>query len=254
MDHHEDAFRAALLDPAQPVPKGLLDGAGQPTQKRFDVYRNNVTVALIEALRAAFPVVRKLLGNANFDQLAPLYARAHPPKSPLMMHYGADMPPFLEGFAPLKHIGYLADVARLELAMRRAYHAADATPLEAARLAEVDPDTLMASTLGLAPAVQCVPSPWPLFDIWRFNMQDGAEKPRAQPQSVLITRADFDPLPHPLTAAETAWLSAIGTKATFSDAQDAAAALDPDFDLSPLLTVLLQHGALTTLTPQRTDT
>ena len=39
----QSQLRAALLDPTQAVPAGLTDGAGMPTQKRFDVYRNNVT-------------------------------------------------------------------------------------------------------------------------------------------------------------------------------------------------------------------
>lgn len=248
MNSHEHMFRAALLDPAQAVPEGLTDGAGAPTTKRFDVYRNNVTVALIEALRTAFPVLRKLLGDANFDQLAPHFARAHPPASPLMMHYGIDMPDFLAGFTPLKHIGYLPDVARLELAIRQAYHAADAIPLSATDLAETEPDALMAACLSFAPAVQIVPSPWPLFDIWRYNMQEGAEKPRNVAQSVLITRPEFDPVPHPLTPAQATWVSAIKAGTSLSGAQDAAIAHDPKFDLSPLLTLLLQQEALTTLT------
>ncbi|MEM9872054.1 MAG: DNA-binding domain-containing protein [Pseudomonadota bacterium] len=248
MSTSQSHFRAALLDPGAPVPGGLVDGAGTPTVKRFAVYRNNVTVALIEALRTAFPVLRKLLGDANFDQLAPLYARAHPPQSPLMMHYGQDMPAFLEGFAPLQHLAYLADVARLELALRRAYHAADATPLEAEVLAACPPEALMASTLGLAPAIQLIPSQWPLFDIWHYNTLADAPKPQAIAQPVLITRAAFDPEPHALTAAQHAWLAACLAGASLSQAQDQATALDPEFDLAPLLGLLLSHGALTSLT------
>ena len=56
-------FRAALLDSDRPVPDGLTDGDGHPTTRRFSVYRNNVTVALIDAMRAGFPVLVKLLGD-----------------------------------------------------------------------------------------------------------------------------------------------------------------------------------------------
>jgi hypothetical protein len=168
-----------------------------------------------------------------------------------MMHYGAEMPAFLEDFAPLHHIGYLADVARLEIAMRRSYHAADSTPLAAERLGAMPPEALMDATLTLAPAVGLVRSAWPLFDIWRFNAVDGAPKPRAIAQSVLITRAEFDPELHPLDAAQAAWIGAIQTGETLARAQDAGLAQSPDFDLLPVLTLLLQHGALTHLTPPK---
>ncbi|WP_299292444.1 DNA-binding domain-containing protein [uncultured Tateyamaria sp.] len=244
----QSQFRAALLDPERSVPEGLVGADGQPTEKRFAVYRNNVTVALTEALRSAFPVLEKLLGDENFASLARLYARAHPPRTPMMMHYGVDMPEFLAAFQPLAHIGYLPDVAHLELAMRRAYHAGDVAPFDAERLSQITPDRLMASTLRLAPAVQLVPSQWPLFDIWRYNMQAGADKPRAIAQPVLVARRLFDPAPFPLTTAQAAWVAATQDGNTLAGAQDAAASIDPDFDLTPLLTLLLQQGCIADIT------
>ena len=241
-------FRAALLDPDAAAPAGLQDAAGHQAIKRFDVYRNNVTVALTDALRAAFPVVLKLLGDQNFDQLARLFVRAHPPSSPLMMHYGDALPAFLDAFTPLAHIGYLSDVSRLELALRRSYHAADPAPFDPARLGALTPEALMGSTLTLAATVQWVPSQWPLVDIWRFNTIAGADKPRPVAQAALITRAEFDPEPHALNPAQAAWLTQISSGATLAQAQDAACTTDPDFDLTTVLGLLIQHNAIADFT------
>lgn len=240
----QSQFRAALLDPNAPSPDGLHDAQGHRAGKRFDVYRNNVTVALIEALQTGFPVVQKLLGTQNFDQLAQVFVRAHPPQSPLIMHYGAALPAFLDGFAPLAHIGYLSDVARLELALRRSYHAADPAAFDPSQLGASAPEVLMASTLTIAAPVELIPSRWPLVDIWHFNTVEGADKPRATPQSALITRAEFDPEPHAVGEAEAAWLAQIMSGATLAQAQETASKTDPNFDLTTVLSLLLQHNAI----------
>ena len=240
----QSVFRDALLDAAAAVPDGLIDGHGGPAGRRYSVYRNNVAVSLTEALHTGFPVLLKLLGETNFDRLAGLYLRAHPPQSPLMMHYGQKMPAFLDGFDPLKHIGYLPDVARLELALRRSYHAADAAPVEPRRLAAADPERLAGARLIFAPAVEYVPSRWPLHDIWRFNTEDGAPKPRAVAQPVVITRPDFDPVPHPLTPAEAACLTALQQGRPIARAVSDGEAHDVDFDIGPLLNLLVTGRAI----------
>ena len=237
-------FRAALLDANATVPSGLSDGSGAPAGNRFSVYRNNVLVSLTEALTVAFPLLVKLLGPQGFAQLADVYARQNPPQSPLMMHYGATLPAFLEGFAPLAHLGYLADCARFDIEMRKSYHAADAANLDPA-VFQQDEAALMQLKLRLKPATRLLRSPWPLYDIWAFNMTEGAPKPRAVAQDVIITRPEFDPAPHLLGPGGADWFEALNTGEPFGDACENAATNHEHFDLMTTLTQAISTQALT---------
>ncbi|UWR21470.1 DNA-binding domain-containing protein [Sulfitobacter sp. S190] len=239
-------FRAALLDAEAAVPDGLLDCAGAPAGRRYGVYRNNVVVSLIEAMKTAFPTVRTLLGSQNFDGLAPIFVRQHPPSSPLMMHYGAEFPGFLQGVSQLSHLGYLPDVARLDLAMRQSYHAADPTPFDVSVL-EQPPEELSRVYLALAPPVRIIRSRWPLFDIWQKTQDPQAAAPRNIAQDIMIARPEFDPAPYLLPPGAAVWLSAL-VEHDLGTALEMATAADPDFDFAAALTLALQTQALTTKT------
>lgn len=241
---NQAAFTRAMMDAGQAVPAGLIDQDAAPAGRRFAVYRNNVAVSLTEALHSGFPVITKLLGKANMDGLAGLFLRAHPPSSPLMMHYGAAFPAFLDGMSQLSHLGYLGDVARLELALRHAYHAADADPIAAEVLAAQSEDDLLAARLHFAPAMQILRSDWPVQSIWRFNTEDTAPKPKGGAEIVLITRPDFDPIPQVLSPSEAAWIEALIQGASIGEALDSARRKTATFDLSAPLTLLLQGGAI----------
>lgn len=244
MNVTQDQFRAALLDIAAPVPDGLVDGSGTPAGGRYGVYRNNVTHSLIEAMKVAFPLVRTLLGSQNFDTLMPMFVRAHPPRSPVLMHYGTDFPPFLEGFDPLKHLGYLGDVARLELALRTSYHSADAAPFDPAVLQQA-PEMLAAVHLHRAPSTLLLRSRWPLFDLWQRANDPHAPAPRAQGQAILITRPEFDPAVHLLPSGAATWLHALETQ-PIGPAFEAATSAAPEFNFAETLTIALQSNAFCT--------
>jgi len=240
----QTAFTRAVLDPAAAVPDGLTNPDGVPATRRFNVYRNNVAVSLTEALEMAFPAIRKLVGDTNFKILAGAYLRAYPPRSPLMMHYGQDMPDFLNGFDPVKSLGYLPDVARLELALRASYHAADAAPVAPGVLQALPPDRLMAARLRLAPAVRLIRSRWPVGSIWTFNMQPDAPKPENRGENVLITRAEFDPVLTVLAPGGGAFVAELGKGQPLGDAFETVTVQTPAFDLTNILGILIGGGAI----------
>jgi hypothetical protein len=242
MNVTQAAFKSAMLDPTAVVPDGIVNPDGAPAQKRFDVYRNNVAVSLTEALETAFPVVRKLVGDEFFRAMAGVYLRKHPPKTPLMMFYGDAMPQFLGRFQPAKSIGYLPDIARVELALRHAYHAEDATPVSPDALAALAPDALMGTRVRIAPATQTVVSKYPINAIYRANTVADAPKPVMQPETVLITRATFDPEIHLIN---TAAATCIGALQKGQSLGQAIATADDDLDLGAVLGLLLTQNAIT---------
>ncbi len=239
-------FTDALLNPAEAVPPGLVNPDGRRAAKRFDVYRNNVTASLTEALETAFPVIRKLVGAANFRVLARVYLREHQPDSPLLMFYGTRMPVFLSTFEPTRELGYLPDVARLELALRQSYHAADSVPLAPIML-QIPPERLMASRVRFAPSIQLVQSDWPIHGIWRFNMENDAPKPQACGEDVLVSRPEFDPQPSTLTPGGGKFVAALLEGAKFGEALEAAVTETPEFDLATALGALFKAAAITGL-------
>ncbi|WP_347312883.1 HvfC/BufC N-terminal domain-containing protein [Defluviimonas sp. SAOS-178_SWC] len=236
----QSEFRAALLDPDRPAPAGLIDPQGRPAGRRFDVYRNNVTASLTEALRQAFPVVRALVGDAFFSAMARDFLRAHPPASPLLMFYGDRMPAFLAAFPPVAHLGYLPDIARLELALRQSYHAADAEPVAAEALQALAPDAFVAARLTLAPALRLVRSRWPIHAIWQANARGGAAPKTTVPEDVLIVRPDYDPDPIRLPDGAAPFVEALMAGETVGSALDAAG----EFDLTATLGLLIGARAI----------
>ncbi|MGH6946762.1 MAG: DNA-binding domain-containing protein, partial [Kiloniellales bacterium] len=63
-------FAAALLDPDRATPAAVAGPNGKAAGKRYDVYRNNVTVSLIDALAATFPATLRITGAEFFRAMA----------------------------------------------------------------------------------------------------------------------------------------------------------------------------------------
>lgn len=247
MSVSQSDFHAALLDSTAPVPSGLRDGNGRAAGSRFSVYRNNVAVSLTEALEVNFPAVRKLIGEKKFRAMAGIFLRQHPPEAPMISQYGTEMPEFLKTFQPLAHIGYLPDVARLELALRQSYHAADATPVDPATLGNMAPEALMGAHLDLAPALRLLRSDWPVHGIWSYKMEPAAPKAVHEPQNVLILRPDFDPRMTVINNSAVAFLQGLLDGTSLGTAHDRGIGVDPDFDLAHILGLLIGGQAITNI-------
>ncbi|MCY1704779.1 HvfC/BufC N-terminal domain-containing protein [Pannonibacter sp. SL95] len=239
------AFAAALLAPDLPVPEGVVGRDGRPAGKRFAVYRNNVVVSLTESLKATYPAVTALLGEEYFSALARLYINAHPPQSPILSRYGAELSEFVATFAPLAAYPYLADVARFEWAWLQSYHAADAPVLAAADLAAVPPEALAGTILTAHPAASVLVSAFPVFDLVianRFEPEASGSVDLSESQTVLFSRPDIDVMFRVIPAGTAALAAALLDGQALGNAAEQAFEADPAFDFSQGLSVLLAAG------------
>lgn len=231
-------FAAALLDPNMPVPRGLIGPDREPSEKRFNVYRNNVVAGLVEALKAAYPAVCRIVGHDFFAAMARVYVALEPPRSPVMLDYGETFPDFIERFDPAKSVPYLPDVARLERAWVEAYHAAEAPPADPAPLATIDSRSLPQIGFALHPSVRVVRSSFPVVQIWLMNIDAG--EPAAIDicsggESALVVRPIAEVEVRRLPVGAATFIMGLAAGASVADAAALALDADCDFDLAGAL-------------------
>ncbi|MCP5268248.1 MAG: putative DNA-binding domain-containing protein [Zoogloeaceae bacterium] len=241
-------FAAALLNPAAPCPSGLVTWNGSDAAQRFGVYRNNVTVSLIEALADSFPIVQQLVGDAFFRAMAGEFARQSPPTSPVLAWYGDAFADFVAAFPPVAGVPYLADVARLEYARVLAFHAADADPVPVAEIAAClnDADALPALRLQLHPSLQVIDSPFAITSLWGAHQGSGdlADIDPAQPECALVLRHGLSVEVMAVPAAAGRFIDALQAGASLGDAVQQASDGDTHFDPTPVLGLLISRELL----------
>ncbi|SFP99683.1 Putative DNA-binding domain-containing protein [Bradyrhizobium sp. Ghvi] len=239
------AFAPALLDPARTTP-GIVTGPhGKAAGKRYDVYRNNVTVSLIDALAAIYPAVQRITGPDFFRAMARFYVRSTPPTSPLLFEYGRGFPGFIAEYQHAQTMPWLADVARIERAWLDAYHARDAAPLAPAELAAVEPERLADLVFTPHPATQIVRSDFAAVTIFAAN-RDGAPGGRidaSAPEDALITRPEFDVIVRHLPPGGAVFATCLIQGRPLGEATTAALEASAEFDIPTNIAGLIEAGA-----------
>lgn len=230
---------AALLDPARPGPDDL----------RFSVHRNNVVAGLINALAETFPAVHALVGDEFFRAAGAVFVRAHPPVSPVLIHWGGAFPDWIAAFPPAAGVPYLGDVARLEWARTEAYNAADMPSLAARALAAVAPERLPRTRLTLHPAVRLVASRFPVASLWAdvTGRHQGSRPILSRAETALITRGENTVSVRAIPPASAAFLRSLMAGQPL-EAAAGAGMNEPDFDLTAEISALFQAGLVAGIT------
>ncbi|MBN9469668.1 MAG: putative DNA-binding domain-containing protein [Bosea sp.] len=248
---YASAFAPGLNDPERQTPALVSGPGGKKAVKRYNVYRNNVTVGLIDALAAIYPATRRITGDEFFRAMARFHIRQTPPKSPLLFDYGRDFPDFIAGYAYAEAMPWLADTARIERAWLDAYHAADAEPLPPGAFASIPPESLADVSVALHPSTRVVRSRYAALTIFAANRSPepvGAIN-AAEAEEGLITRPDLDVIVTRLPAGGAALIEALAAGLTLGVAMATVLASDPHFDIAAALAGIVEAGAVTALSP-----
>ncbi len=237
----QNDFAAALIDRALPVPDGVTSWTQPLPARRFGVYRNNVSGALVEALAVRYPVVKRLVGEEFFRAMAREYALHNLPRSPVLIYYGADFPDFIAGFEPAGALPYLADVARLDSAHWESYHAKDAIAVPQGAFASLAPATLANVAFEFLPSVRILSSPHPIVAIWRTNTEDAAVQPvdLTLAEDALVARPEMAVEVRTLPAGAAVFLSALRDGRPLGEAAATALQTAANFNLSQNLAGLI---------------
>jgi hypothetical protein len=237
----QHAFANAIFFHDSPVPSTIRSASGPAYASRFGVYRNNVVFGLIKAIAVRYPVVRRLLWDESFNRVAHLYVTAEPPRSPVLLEYGETFPQFLRTAGRGASAEYLADIAELESARTRAYHAPDSSPLSREAFAALAPAELPAIRLRLHPSVTLLKSRFPVVTVWEAHRQ-------ANDDSITVWKSEAALVARPHEAVDVwrlapgayEFLGALAKGCSIGQAAERGMASAPDFDLAECFRVLIE--------------
>lgn len=218
---------------------------------RVAIHRNTFVVTLVDVLADAFPVTQALAGRDFFRRMAQQRVLTDPPDSPVVAEYASGLPHFVSDYPPAAAVPLLASVARLEGLCLRAYHAADATPVEAQSFHALlaDPERLARTGLRLHPAARWMQSRHAIHSVWSAHqglpelsaVDLGGIDPRRS-EAVLVARPGLDVVVALLPPGAFMFLdslsSGLSLQSAISDAQHEARSVD----IASLFSLLLRYG------------
>jgi len=245
----QDAFAAALLEPNSLTPSFLTAANRSRALAGLNVYRNNVAAGLFNVLASRFSTVRRIVGDESFLSAARDFIASCPPRSAVLMKYGDEFPGFVRRRGAAVCFRYVADIADLELARGRAYHAADATPLSHRAFATLSGDEFSGKRVTLHPSTSLLISRFPVVSVWRAHQTDTSYHPTHArgAEAALISRPFLDIEVHLLPDGSYAFLDALRSGGTIAEALNAGADSAAAFDLTENLSLLISSNIVIAL-------
>jgi hypothetical protein len=204
-------FLDYLLRGATAVEAHVVGTARVSVAARLGIYADAYRSRLAEALESNYPVLAKLLGEADFAALAADYIAAHDSPYFSIRYYGDALAKFLATREHYAAAPVLAELAQWEWAMTAVFDAADVPPLDADALARIPPPQWAQLRFRWHPSVQRLALSWNVPQLWRALSAEG-ERPTmtlaAAPVQWLLWRENLTTYFRSLPQTEVSMLDA----------------------------------------------
>ena len=240
---------AGALSDVRASPRALrwLSGDTALTARRLAIYRANVESAATKALVAAYPVIRRVIGEERFDDLARAYQRNSPSRSGDLHELGSDFAGLLADHQDTRSLPYLPDLARLEWAAHWAYGAADAPAFDSRALAQLPVHRQSMIRFAWSPGTALIVSPFPIVRIWHIHQADFDGEfsvDWSRGEIALVAREGLRVNVHAMSAGDAAFIAASLSGAALGVAAERALVDEPAFDLAGLLRRLMATNVI----------
>ena len=223
----------------------LSDNKQLTAEEQITIYRNSVLGCMINALRQAYPVCNKLVGDTFFNAMATPFIYKNPSLSPDLGHYGECFANFIANFKPVAQLVYLSDIARLEWAWECAFSAVDHRGLDIQSLSQLNEQQQSLLHFHLPPGSSLLTSEYPVAKIWQVNQDDYQSDDNINldegGNKLLVWRQDFDMRIDFLNDAQWQFLNAIQRDHSFIDICDTFANND-SVPVEMLMPTCVQKG------------
>lgn len=234
------SFAASIFSLSAAVPAFVRASTRRRAESGFAIYRNNVSAGLVNFIASRFPIVRAVVGDESFFDRGRQFVLAYPPRSPVLLSYGGAFPGFIRDMGAAAYFKYVADIAELELARARAYHAADVLPITPDAFAAVPFERLGELRVRLHPSASLVASRFPIVSVWHSSEMGAQETARSWGrESALIARPELEVEVWKLPPGGFAFLMSLAKGLTMAEAIAEGLRESNDFDLPANLSMLI---------------
>lgn len=157
--------------------------------EQIEVYREQFWLRHTASLVEDFEGLGGILGQKDWERLIEDYLATHPPRSFNLRDLGELLPAFVERSTWLPHHALCFDMARVEWAYIEVFDAADAPPLDPARLGTIPESAWETARIVLAPSLRLSSVGYPVARLRRdIRNKETVTLPAPEPENLVIYR------------------------------------------------------------------